>query len=139
MKLDDALSGIEGRQLDAALGFWNLDRHAWPIGESDRRRMLREALTSKAIMEERLAQLPSRLRDLLVYVVRTGSWAEPFDLRSFDRNELPVDDFELLPVGTALAERAFFIPKRIRGRSCGRGTTFCIPEELGALLEDVFD
>ncbi len=138
MKLDEALSQIEGRQLDSALGFWNLDRHAWPIGESDRRRMLREALTSKRTMEVRLAQLPSRLRDLLVYVVRTGVWADPFDLRSFDQNELPVDDFELLPVGTALAERAFFVPKRIRGKS-NRGTSFCIPEELGDLLEDVFN
>jgi hypothetical protein len=138
VKLEEALSQIEGRQLDAALGHWNLDRHAWPIGEIDRRRMLREALTSKQIMEKRLAQLPSRLRDLLVYVVRTGLWADPFDLRGFDQNEIPVDDFELLPVGTALAERAFFVPKRIRGKS-NRGTSFCIPEELGHLLEDVFN
>ncbi len=138
MKLDEALAQIEGRQLDSALGFWNLDRHAWPIGESDRRRMLREALTCRKTMETRLSQLPSRLRDLLVYVVRTGQWLDAFDLRGFDQNELPVSDFELLPVGTALAERAFFVPKRIRGKS-GRGTSFCIPEEIGKLLEDVFN
>ncbi|MCB9832353.1 MAG: helicase-associated domain-containing protein [Planctomycetes bacterium] len=138
MKLEQALEHFDGKDLDHALGFWNFDRHAWPVGERDRRRMLGDALSSRRIIEERLPQLPSKLRDLLVFVVRSGRWSEVFDLKDFDAEELPVDDFELVPVATALAERGFFIPRRARG-GASRGTSYCIPEELGRLLEIVFD
>ena len=138
MKLETALDRLEGRELDAALGFWNQDRHAWPVGEAERRHMLINSLTSRPQIEARLSQLPSRLRDLLIYVIRDDSWSETFDLRRFDVKELPIDEFELIPVGTALAERGFFVSQRVPGGG-QRGTSFCVAEELGSLLEEIFN
>ena len=35
MKLDQALELIDGKDLDRALSFWHLARHAWPVGERE--------------------------------------------------------------------------------------------------------
>ena len=137
MKLDRALSLLSGKDLDVTLGHWNHDRHSWPIGENDRRQLLHGCLLDRRLVAERLASLPSRLRDLLVFVIRSGGWGSPFDLKAMDSADLPVEDNELVPVGTALVERGFFVFGR--NRAGASRSVFVVPEELGSLLEGIFD
>ena len=139
MKLEKALSLLEGKELDAMLGHWDTERHAWPVGEKERRHLLSGSLTDRTRLALGVSRLPSRLRDLLVFVVRSGKWSTPFDLKSFDSSDLPVEFIELMPVGMALAERGLFAPARAKGSGASRAQPFVIPEEVGALLELILD
>lgn len=136
MKLDRALELLEGRELDAALAHWNTERHAWPVAESDRRIMLRRALTDPAEVERQLARLPSKLRDFLVFVIRLDAGSRAFDVRKFDASDAPVTPVELVPVSNALMERSFFAS--VRSNVPGRGM-YVIPEELDEVLRGVID
>lgn len=136
MKLERAMEMLEGRDLDAALSHWNQERHAWPVAESDRRLLLRRALTDPREVELQLSRLPSKLRDFLVFVIRLDRGSRPFDVRSFDAADLPVAPIELVPVSNALLERSFFAA--VRSHLPGRGM-YAIPEELCEVLQGVID
>ncbi|MCA9320222.1 MAG: hypothetical protein KDB53_05785, partial [Planctomycetes bacterium] len=136
MTLDEAAAALVGKELDGVLSHWDFDRQAWPVSEDDRRGLLLRHIRNRKAVEQRLATMPSRLRELLVHIVRTNCCARPFDIRSLDVADLPLESYEILPVAMALAERGLLIMTRVRSGAT-RLQMFQMPEELSRILEGV--
>ena len=136
MKLDEAVAELGGKELDGVLSHWDFDRQSWPAAEEDRRGLLLRHMRDRRQVQERLDTMPSRLRELLIHVVRTDCCARPFDIRRLDDADLPLESFEILPVGMALAERGFLVMSRPRGGT-SRTPNFQMAAEFSSLLETV--
>ncbi len=138
MTLERAVSVLDGKRLDGVLGHWDFDRQSWPPTEEERRALLLRHLRNPKEVEERVGTMPSRLRELLVYVLRSGICRTPSDLRDLDVSELPLESFEVVPVAMALAERGFLVMSE--SRSTGkRVQKFRMPDETAELLEHVLE
>ncbi|MEE9391412.1 MAG: helicase-associated domain-containing protein [Planctomycetota bacterium] len=137
MKIDLALTHWEGKELESVMEFWLENRHEWPLGDGARREALIVRMQDQKVVEDKLEELPARLRDLLRFSIDVFDWRKPFDLDTVDPTEMPIEAFEIAPVTQALIDRGYFLPRRLRGAR--KPTAFSIPSELAEALCAVFE
>jgi Helicase conserved C-terminal domain len=137
VNLEQALSGLERSRFESILEFWLDDRHTWPVGDSARRDALRDRMLDNEVVAACVAALPSRLRDLLRFALCDLDWRRSIDFGRVPEAELPVATFEVAAVAAALCDRGFLVE---RGRrASARGHDHVVPEEMGAVLQRVFE
>ncbi|MEZ6194281.1 MAG: helicase-associated domain-containing protein [Planctomycetota bacterium] len=137
MNIAQALSGLDRSRLDSMLAFWIENRHEWPIGEAARRDEITRRMQDREIVARKVAELPTRLRDLLRFAVRELDWQRPIDFARVPENQLPVAPFEVAAVAAALSDRGMLVERGRRGGP--RAVDHLLPRELGTVLGEVFD